>query len=314
MRTIHARYGLRSGPYGLAIINTMTTTLPDIPNTPVTIHTIRQCVRQGEKFAVLTAYDATTAGWISRGGVQVLLVGDSAAQMMLGFEQTIHAPLEFMLTITAAVKRGAPRCLVIGDMPFMSYQADDAEAIRNAGRFMTEGFADAVKIEVDDSYAPLVEKMARASIPVIAHIGWRPQRSVKVGVPVVAGRTEQSIEQLVNLATLMQASGAAMLLIEQSTAQASQRVVDSVKIPVIGCGAGPACHGHVVILHDWLGLTQWHPSFVQPITNGGQQLCELAQKWNQLVRSGDYLKHDHPYKMNTDLAQSTDDSHPGTPR
>ena len=270
-----------------------------------TLKTIHQWVRQGQRIPILTAYDATAARWLARGGVRVLLVGDTAAQMVLGFEQTTHAPLSFMITITAGVKRGAPDSFVIGDMPFMSYQADDAEAIHNAGRFITEGQADAVKLEVDESYAKLVTKLDRAGVPVVAHIGWRPQRMGRVGVPVVAGRTQRQIDTLVDLAMRIEQCGATMLLIEQSTAEASQQVVENVSVPVIGCGAGPACHGHVVVLQDWIGQTDWHPTFVKPIESGGQWLADLARQWVDLVQNGEYLKEDHPYKMNPKLSSTS---------
>ena len=262
-----------------------------------TLRDVRQWTRSGRKFAMLTCYDATTARWLYRGGVRTMLAGDSAGQVILGHDSTIHAPLDFMITITAAVKRGAPGALVVGDMPFMSYHADDAEAVRNAGRFMTEAKADAVKLEVDHAFADTVEKIARASIPVVAHIGWRPQRMAQTGTAVVAGRTEEKIRQLVDLAQIMEQRGASMLLIEASTAEAAQRIVENVKIPVIGCGAGPAPHGHVIILQDWLGLTDWQPSFAPPTTDGGRQLADHARKWVDLVESGQYLKDGGPYKM-----------------
>lgn len=262
-----------------------------------TLRDIRHWVRDGRKFAVLTCYDATTARWLHRGGLRVMLAGDSAGQVILGHDSTIHAPLDFMLAITAAVKRGAPGAFVMGDMPFMSYQADDAEAVRNAGRFMTEGLADAVKLEVDHAYASTVEKIARASIPVVAHIGWRPQRMAQTGTAVVAGRTEDRIGELVELAQVMERCGASMLLIEASTAEAAQRIVASVKVPVIGCGAGPAPHGHVVILQDWLGLTDWQPAFAAPATDGGRQLADHARRWVELVESGGYLADGGPYRM-----------------
>lgn len=246
---------------------------------------------------MLTCYDATTARWLAHGGVDALLVGDSAAQMVLGFEHTNQVPLQFMLTITAAVRRGAPHCFVMGDMPFMSYEADDAEAIRNAGRFLVEGGADAVKLEVGPDHADLVGRLARADIPVVAHIGWRPQRTQQAGTPVVAGRTEAAIDALVELAETMQARGAVMLLLEQATAESARRICAHVTVPVIGCGAGPDCHGHVVVLHDWLGLSSWHPSFVTPAVDGGSWLSDQAARWVELVRSGRYLRDDHPYAM-----------------
>ena len=279
-------------------------TPPDAPPPParVTLRTIRQWAAEGRKFPMLTCYDYTTAMWLERGGVRVLLVGDSAAGVILGHEQSIFAPLEFLLTITAAVRRGAPGSFVMGDMPFMSYQADDAEAIRNAGRFLVEGHADAVKLEVDSRYAGLVAKLSRAGVPVVAHIGWKPQNARYAGVrtAVVAGRTPPQIEQMVATAQQMEEAGAVMLLVEQCTAEAGAAVVRSVRIPVIGCGAGPACHGHVVVLQDALGMTEHRPSFVRPVGAIGPALQDAAAKWRQLVESGDYLRDDHPYAMHKD--------------
>ncbi|MEM1108557.1 MAG: 3-methyl-2-oxobutanoate hydroxymethyltransferase [Planctomycetota bacterium] len=277
-------------------IGTLSTTPP--ADKPVTMRDLRRRVKNDQKIAMLTCYDATTARWLYRGGVDVMLVGDTAGSMVLGFDDTIHAPLDFMLTITAAVKRGAPNAFVMGDMPFMSYQANEWEAVKNAGRFMTEGMADAVKIEVDERFVGLVEKMDRASIPVVAHIGWRPQRTPRTGVPIVAGRTEESIQKMVDLAKRLVDAGTAILLIEQATAEAARAVMDATPgIPVIGCGAGPDCHGHVVVLHDWLGMTDWQPSFAPPAANGGKSVQDMAARWVDLVKSGKYLADGGPYAM-----------------
>ena len=283
------------------------------PDRPVSLRDLRRRVRSGRKIPMLTCYDATTARWLYRGGLDVMLVGDTAGSMMLGFDDTIHAPLDYMLTITAAVKRGAPMAFVMGDMPFMSYQVDDAEAVRHAGRFMTEGRADAVKLEVDRRYLGLVERLDRAGVPVVAHIGWRPQQTPRTGVPLVAGRTAEKIDAMVDLARELVQAGAAMLLIEQATAEAARAVIEAVNppaadrktsgtggggvVPVFGCGAGPDCHGHVVVLHDWLGMTDWQPSFAPPAAAGGKHLADLAQKWIRLVESGNYLKDGGPYAM-----------------
>jgi len=164
---------------------------------------------------------------------------------------------------------------------------------------MTQGGADAVKLEVGPDYVDLIRKLVRADVPIVAHIGWRPQRFQQVGIPLVAGRTETQVSDLVDLALKMQDQGVSMILIEQSTAEVSNQIVQRVSIPVIGCGAGPACHGHVIVLHDLLGLTQWQPSFAPPITEGGTWLADKAAQWVELVGSGDYLRDDHPYKMNS---------------
>jgi len=276
----------------------MSATPPPTSCKPVTLKRLRQMAKAGEKIAAITCYDATTARLLDAAGMDVLLAGDSAAQVILGFDSSIHAPLDFMIQITAAVKRGAPRCFVMADMPFMSYQADDAEAIRNAGRFMTEGLADCVKLEVNAQYGDLVAKLARAGIPVVAHIGWKPQTARFAGVrtAVIAGRTAREAEAMLDEAQLMEARGAAMLLIEQCPAEVAEYIVKHTSIPVIGCGAGRACHGHVAVLQDVVGMT-WHsPSFVQPVARGNQFMQEAAEHWVRNIRSGEYLR-EHPYAM-----------------
>lgn len=265
---------------------------------PVTLSTLRRMAEAGEKFAMLTCYDATTARHLADAGVETLLVGDSAAQVILGFERSIHAPLQFMLQITAAVKRGAPDCFVMGDMPFMSYQAEVAEGVRNAGRFMTEGLADAVKLEVGPSDAALVQRMSDAGVPVVAHIGWRPQQASHEGVRTakVAGRTAREAEALRDVAELMVTRGAVMLLIEQCPAEVGAFVKRHVPVPVIGCGAGPACDGHVVVLQDLLGLSERSPSFAPRLVDGAGGLKQAAGEWVEMIHSGAYGR-DHPYAM-----------------
>jgi 3-methyl-2-oxobutanoate hydroxymethyltransferase len=268
---------------------------------PVTLRRLRNMARDGQKFSALTCYDANTARWLESAGVHVLLVGDSAAQMVLGHESTIHAPLDLMIQLTAAVKRGAPGCLVMADMPFMSYQVSDEQAIRNAGRFLTEGLADLVKLEVDGSYGDLVGRLSRAGVPVVAHLGWLPQRKRLAGVrtAVIAGKTAGEARALVEQAELMEDRGAVMLLIEQCTAELAERIVQRVSIPVIGCGAGPACHGQVVVLQDLLGMTDWQPSFIKPLAQVGRSIHEAAGKWVKQVDSGQYTA-DHPYRMSAE--------------
>ncbi|MCP3904501.1 MAG: 3-methyl-2-oxobutanoate hydroxymethyltransferase [Planctomycetes bacterium] len=269
---------------------------PDEPDRrPVTLRTLVRMVDRGEKFACLTCYDATTARWLQRAGIPVLLVGDTAAEMILGHPSTIHAPLDFLITLTAAVKRGAPNTHVMADMPFMSYQADPAEGVHNAGRFMTEGRADSVKIEVDGSFRGLVERMSRAGIPVVAHIGCRPQQVKRSGGYSVAGRTATEARQMVADAAAFEDAGAVMLLVEAAPNEVSERITEKVGIPVIGCGAGAACHGQIVVLQDLLGLTEWQPSFARPVASFGDEIMKAAGCWSEQVRTSDL--GEHPYKM-----------------
>lgn len=270
---------------------------PPTDQPKITLRDLKRWTRQGEPFPMLTCYDATTARWLWRGGVQVMLVGDSAANVILGHDSTIHISLDLLVTLTAAVRRGAPSAFVMGDMPFGSYHQSDEQAVHNAVRMMTEGRADAVKMEVDGQFTGAVAKVARAGVPVVAHIGWRPQRMMRTGVPVVSGRTQEKIDELVSLAKMMTSCGAAMLLVESATAEAGRAIVDAVDVPVIGCGAGPACHGHVVVLQDLLGMTDWQPSFAPPAVAGGPWLAQAVQGWAESVRRGEYLADGGPYRM-----------------
>ena len=262
---------------------------------PVSIRTIAKWRREGVKFACLTCYDATTARWLERAGVPMLLVGDTAAEVILGHPATIHAPLDFMVTITAAVKRGAPSRFVLADMPFLSYGADEAEGVRNAGRFMTEGHADAVKLEVDRHHASLVERMSRAGIPVVAHVGSRPQHTRLHGGYWAAGKTAEKARELVEDARILEAAGASMLLVEACPAEVAEAIVGQSSLPVIGCGAGTACHGQVVVLQDLLGLTDWQPAFAAPAARIGDAIVQAASTWCDRVARGDL--GEHPYLM-----------------
>jgi len=262
---------------------------------PVTLRTLQRMAAASERFACLTAYDATTARHLERAGIPLLLVGDTAAEMVLGLQGTIHAPLDFLLTLTAAVKRGAPNTFVMGDMPFMSYQADEAEGIRNAGRFLTEGTADAVKIEVDGTFTRLVSQMNRAGIPVCAHVGSRPQRAKHDGGYRAAGRTRSEAAKVVEDAVRLEDAGACLLLIEATPAEVAEQIVERTSVPVIGCGAGPACHGQIVVTQDIFGLTDWQPGFAKPITDLAEATQSAAIRWMNMVASSEL--GEHPYTM-----------------
>lgn len=240
-------------------------------------------VRDGEPFACLTCYDATTARWLERAGVHVLLVGDTAAEVILGFDRTVDMPLDIAVALTAAVKRGAPRTMVMADMPFMSYQADDAEAIRNAGRFITEGRADVVKIEADASYIGLVEKMTRAGIPVCAHVGSRPQLAGLQGGYGGAGRTAKEAATIVDDAVALEQAGAVMLLVEAVPPTVTDAILKATTAPLIGIGAGNAPHGQVLVLQDLLGMTDAPPRFAPAVARLGEAIQSAGEEWVRRV-------------------------------
>jgi len=258
----------------------------------ITLRTLRRWRREGVVFPCLTAYDATTARWLERSGVPVLLVGDSAAQVVLGQPSTLHAPLDFLVTITAAVRRGAPNAFVVGDMPFLSYHAGEDDAVRHAGRFMVEGMADAVKLEADAAFAGVFRRLARAGIPAIAHVGCLPQQVQLHGGHVVAGRTPESARRVVDDARTLVEAGAVMVLVEAATPETAEMVVEAVDVPVIGCGAGPACHGQIVVTHDILGLTDWQPSFATSEGRLGASMQAIVEQWCERARRRE-LPHDY---------------------
>lgn len=276
-------------------IETKPANIPSCLDGPVTLRTIRKWSRANSKWACLTCYDATTARWMAEAGLPTMLVGDTAAEMILGFDSTIHAPLDFLITLTAGVKRGAPDVFVMGDMPFLSYQVDDASAITNAGRFMTEGNADAVKLEVDGKYIDRFAAICNAGIAAVAHLGSKPQQAKQTGGYTTAGRSANTANTIVQDAIAMEQAGASMLLLEAVPEEVSDAVVRATSIPVIGCGAGTTCHGQVVVMQDLAGLTKWQPAFAKPTASLGNEYAVVAKNWMSDVFSNSL--GEHPYAM-----------------
>jgi len=276
-------------------IETKPSEIPSCTNAPVTLRTIRKWSKANNKWACLTCYDATTARWMADAGLPTMLVGDTAAEMILGYDSTIHAPLDFLITLTAAVKRGAPNVYVMGDMPFLSYQVDEASAILNAGRFLTEGNADAVKLEVDGRWVDRFAAICNAGIAAVAHLGSKPQQAKQTGGYTTAGRSAAAAAKIVEDAISMEQAGASMLLLEAVPQEVSQAVVDSTSIPVIGCGAGTACHGQVVVMQDLAGLTKWQPAFAKPTASLGNDIGNVAKHWMDSVFNNSL--GEHPYSM-----------------
>lgn len=274
---------------GLATLSVMTAYLHDGSSesapTRVTLRTLQKLADAGEPFACLACYDATTARWLERAGVHVLLAGDSAANVVLGFERTIDMPLDFAIHITAALRRGAPSRFVMADMPFLSYHGSIDRALENAGRFMTEGMADAVKLEADASFAPVVEAMTRAGIPVCAHVGLTPQHVAVTGGYRARGRSADDVERVAEDARALEQAGAVLLLVEAVTDEATAAILDRTSLPLIGIGAGSACHGQILVVNDLVGLTPTPPRFVEPEGEVGPDIERAARAWLDKVRS-----------------------------
>ena len=263
----------------------------------VTIGDLRAARRGGAKVPMLTCYDFTTARLMQEAGVPALLVGDSAANVILGHPTTLPVSLPFMIEITAAVRRGAPLALVVADMPFGSYQGSVARGSRNVFKMVQRTGCDCVKLEAGDSQLRLIRELADAGVAVMAHLGLRPQSVNLVGGYRYQGRTASEAMEIVRLARAMEAAGAAALLLEAVPAEVGRAVVEAVELPVIGCGAGPHCHGHVVVTQDAVGLTGTRPRFVPALGDLSAPSRRLFEQYADAVQSGAYPAAEHQYEM-----------------
>ena len=230
-----------------------------------TIGTLRARKREGQKFSVITCYDHPTAHMQQEAGIDSILVGDTLGEVLLGHESNLPVKMDFIITLTEAVRRGAPLVFLIGDMPYLSYQVTIEEAIRNAGRFVVEARCDSVKLEVDRRHLDVIEALTRANIPVMAHLGLRPQAIAQTGKYRAVGRHADEAVELVRLAKECEMLGAHALLLEGVPAEVAKEITERTKLPVIGIAAGPHTDAQVLVMHDILGIRAGHtPSSVKP--------------------------------------------------
>lgn len=271
---------------------------PEISRPRVTINCLQKRKRQGSKFTVLTCYDYTTATMMEEAGVDSLLVGDTAGEVILGRETTLATPLDFLLTITEAVRRGAPNVFLIGDMPFLSYQVSVEDALRNAGRFLTEAGCDVVKLEVDERHLDVIAAMARAGIPVMAHLGMRPQAVKQEGGYRVKGKTADAAMQLIDDALRVEDAGACSLLLEGVTTEVARIITERTELSVIGIASGPHCDGQVVVMHDVLGLGGGHPpSSVKQYADLRREMIAAFTAYTAEVMNGAFPGPEHCLHM-----------------
>lgn len=264
----------------------------------VTVPTFRRMKERGEKISVLTAYDHTFARLMDEAGVDALLVGDSLGMVVQGHDTTLPVTMDEIVYHTRIVKRAARRALVIADMPFLSYQISPEEAVRNAGRLLKEGFADAVKLEGGRVFAASIRAMVKAGIPVMGHVGLGPQSIKQMGSHKVQARAAAEIEELIDDALAAQEAGAFSLVVEAVPWQAAQRVTEALEIPTIGIGAGPHCDGQVLVYADMLGLfTAFQPHFVRRFAQMGEQATRAFEAFNQAVKNGSFPTLDESYTV-----------------
>ena len=268
---------------------------------PVTIRSLLERKRRGERFAVLTAYDYTTARILAEAEIPVLLVGDSLGMVMLGYRNTLPVTMEEMLHHARAVARGAPDQLLVGDMPFNSYHASDEQAIASAASFLQAGMH-AVKVEGGGRVAALVAKLTERGIPVMGHLGLTPQSVLTFGGFKVQAKTREAAEWLIKDATLLQDEGVYALVIEGVPSVVGTRITEALEIPTIGIGAGPDTDGQVLVLHDILGLTNHEPAkFVRQYAQLGTAITEAVGHFAADVRSGAFPDESEAYANPGDL-------------
>ena len=254
----------------------------------LTIQDIAKLYADGQRIPMLTAYDYPTARILDEAGVPMLLVGDSLAEVMLGYESTLRVSMEEMLHHTKAVVRGSERALVVADLPFLSYETPD-QARENAGRFLREGGAQAVKAEGGVRSARSLEAIVRAGIPVMGHIGWTPQARHGMGGKVrVQGRTRDAAQRLLSDAIAVQDAGAFAVVLELVPAQLAAAITERLHIPTIGIGAGPGCSGQVQVVTDLLGLGSFIPRHARPYAHLRETILDAARAYASDVNAGTF--------------------------
>lgn len=274
----------------------------------LTIPALLKKHRAGERLAMLTAYDATFARLVDAAGIDLILVGDSLGMVVQGHETTLPVTLDEVLYHTRCVARGTRQALVIADLPFMSYQASRSQAMLAAGRAMKEGGADAVKIEGGLEMAETAQLLAAAGVPVMAHIGLKPQRIHMMGGWRIQGRTDGEERLLVEEARAFEGAGAFSIVLEGVTIEAARAVTEGVKIPTIGISSGPFCSGQVLVIYDLLGMNpDFAPSFLKVYADGQRFVADAVRAYVDDVKSGRFPTENHGFHRG-DVSQS------GTPR
>jgi len=262
----------------------------------VTVETVRKKVEAGERLVAVTAYDYFTAKFADEAGVDIILVGDSLGMVMLGYESTLPVTMEEMLHHVRAVTSRPRRAMVVADMLFMSYQASPADAVRNAGRFVKEAGADAVKLEGGLGTVPAVTAVLEAGIPVMGHVGLTPQSILRFGGYRVQGRGKEGAERIVGDAKALDGAGCFSIVLEGIPAELGGRITREVSAATIGIGAGPDCNGQVLVCHDLLGINdEIRPKFVRKYASLAEEIRGAFERFARDVRDGRFPSDDECY-------------------
>lgn len=262
-----------------------------------TIHDFLKKKKDGKKITMLTAYDYPFASIVDAAGIDAILVGDSLGMVVQGRDNTLPVTMDEMIYHTKMVARAVNNAMVIGDMPFMSYQAGIHDAVRNAGRFLKEGGASAVKMEGGAEIADQIKAMTRADIPVMAHIGLTPQSIHRMGGYKVQGKTEEAAKRLLEEAHIVEDAGAFSLLLEAIPLGLSKQITDELSIPTIGIGGGPHCDGQILVLHDVIGLFErFVPKFVKRYANLRDDALKAIKEYKEEVENGSFPSENQSFK------------------
>jgi 3-methyl-2-oxobutanoate hydroxymethyltransferase len=277
---------------------------------PMTIPGILGKKNSGSKITALTAYDFSLAKLLDATDIDIILVGDSLAMVALGFPNTLPVTMDTMIAHTRAVRQGIKNSLLVGDMPFMSYQVSDEQAIANAGRFLQEGGAAAVKLEGGVRVAQKVRAIVQAGIPVMGHIGLTPQSVHQFGGYKVQGKNLLQARQIKQDARELEKAGAFSIVLEGIPSDLAEEITDCLKVPTIGIGAGPHCDGQILVLQDLLGITQdFTPKFVKRYANLDAEIKKAVGQYIDEVHSGEFPGKEHSYNTDKKPLKKVDDSH-----
>jgi 3-methyl-2-oxobutanoate hydroxymethyltransferase len=270
----------------------------------VTIAELMAKKAQGRKITMLTAYDYPTAQMVDKAGIDTILVGDSLGMVVLGYSSTVPVSMDEMIHHTKAVIRGTQYAFVIGDMPFMSYQASVEKALENAGRFLKEGGCDAVKLEGGSEAAPTVKAIVRAGVPVCGHIGLTPQTATQLSGFKVQGKDAESARTLITSAKDLEEAGAFMVVMECIPDVLASRITRELSIPTIGIGAGRDCDGQVLVYHDVVGLFErFTPKFVKQYIKLGPMVIDALTGYKKEVEQGVFPGEEHTFTMSKEEAE-----------
>ena len=267
-----------------------------------TVSTLQQAKENGQKITMLTAYDYSTAKLMDEAGIDMILVGDSLGNVILGYEDTISVTMEDMIHHGAAVSRGVKETMVVVDMPFMSYQISVEAAVTNAGRLMKEGRANAVKLEGGKSVSPQIKAITQAGIPVVAHLGLTPQSINALGGYKVQGKSEDAAKKLLEDALAVQEAGAFALVLECVPTKLASLITKKLTIPTIGIGAGNECDGQVLVYQDMLGMfSDYVPKFVKQFAQVGEIMKKAFTDYKEEVASGAFPAEKNSYKIDDEV-------------